>query len=286
MNYLIADSGATKAEWRLAGDSPGQTVQTEGLNPYYHSAESIAKVLNEELIPEIDQGAIGEIFFYGAGCDSSEKNKVVHKALQKCFPNAKPHIFHDLLGAARACFLNEAGIACILGTGSNSCLYDGKKIVEHIPSLAFILGDEGSAGYFGKKLINSYFRQELPHELAAELERTYNMELDYIMKGLYDKPQKSRFIASYSSFLGKHKTHPFIGNMLQEGFEQFITSIIKKYSDAKSYKVSFVGSVACAYEELISEMLLEHNLQAGRFIQKPLDRLVAFHIQRKEPNNE
>ncbi len=279
MTYLIADSGATKTEWHWEGDSANQAFQTEGLNPYYHTTATIIEVLKSELISEIDSDSVDEIFFYGAGCDSEQKKRLIEEALQACFANSTVNIYHDLLGAARACFLNEAGIACILGTGSNSCLYDGKKIIEHIPSLAFILGDEGSAGYFGKKLINSYFRQELPRELAAELERTYNMELNYIMKGLYDKPQKSRFIASYGFFLGKHKTHPFIGKMLQEGFEDFVTSIVKKYSDAKSYKVSFVGSVACAHRELITEILLKHDLQPGQFIQKPLERLVNYHVK-------
>lgn len=276
MSILIADSGATKTEWCLTGDAESQTVYTEGLNPYYHTTESIRDVVTNNLLPEID-AEIEEIFFYGAGCDSEPKDEIVREALASVFPNASIHIFHDLLGAARACFLHEAGIACILGTGSNSCLYDGSEIVEHIPSLAFILGDEGSAGYFGKKLINKYFRYEIPEDLKEDLENNYNMSLDHITKGLYDGSQKSRFIASYGSFLGDHADHPFIKEMLYEGFENFISRIVLKYTNATDYEVRFIGSVAFAHQEMIKEILQKYDLKPGLFVRNPMERLVEFH---------
>ncbi len=277
MTNLIADSGATKAEWRLTSDQVSKTIFTEGLNPYYHTTNSIKNVLQEHLLPELDGQAIDRIFFYGAGCDEPDRNAVVEQALVQLFPNAAIEIEHDLLAAARACFGDAAGIACILGTGSNSCLYDGKKIVEHMPSLAFILGDEGSAGYFGKQIINRYFRKELPAELEKSLEESHNMSLKHIMHGLYDGDQKSRFIASYGAFLGQHAEHPYIKQMLRQGFHSFITRIVKKYSDAASYEVRFVGSVAQAHQQLITEILEEEGLRSGLFIQKPLERLVEYH---------
>src|SRR5699024_4300397 len=155
--------------------------------------------------------------FYGAGCDSDEKDQEVYDALEKAFPNTDINVYHDLLGAAQACFFNEAGIACILGTGCNSCLYNGQDIIASIPSLAFMLGDEGSAGYFGKKLINMYFRFELPDDLREALEKDYNMSLEHITSGVYDNPQQSRFVASYASFLGEHDDHPFVKEVLHEG---------------------------------------------------------------------
>lgn len=276
MSILIADSGATKTEWCLTDGTESETIYTEGLNPYYHTSESIKDVVRYNLVPEIDN-KIDQLFFYGAGCDSEEKNEVVREALVSIFPDAEVHIFHDLLGAARACFLREAGIACILGTGSNSCLYDGNEIIEHIPSLAFILGDEGSAGYFGKKLINKYFRDEIPDDLIEPLERDYNMSLDHITKGLYDGSQKSRFIASYGSFLGEHADHPFIKEILYEGFESFISRIILKYTNATDYQVRFIGSVAFAHQEMIKEILAKYDLEAGLFVRNPMDRLVEFH---------
>lgn len=277
MSILIADSGATKTEWCLKSKDGITKIATEGLNPYYHTTGSIQSVVMNSLKPKVSSEEVEHIYFYGAGCDSEEKKGIVHDALKNRFKIATIHVYHDLLGAARACFFHDAGIACILGTGSNSCLYDGEKIVKHIPSLAFILGDEGSAGYFGKKLINSYFRYEIPDDLVDDLEEKYDMSLDYITKGLYDNPQKSRFIASYGAFLGEHPEHPFIKNMLHEGFENFITRIVMKYPDAQKYEVRFIGSVASAHQDMIKEILQEHGMKPGLFVRKPMDRLVEFH---------
>lgn len=283
MSILIADSGATKTEWCLVtSDNKTKTIPTEGLNPYYHTVESIRNVVAEELKPKIDLGSVEEVYFYGAGCDSESKDKIVHDAVSAVIKNAEIHIFHDLLGAARACLFNNPGIACILGTGCNSCLYDGEKIIEHIPSLAFILGDEGSAGYFGKKLINKYFRFEIPDDLKEALERDYNMSLEHITKGIYDNPQQSRFVASYGAFLGEHADHPFIREMLHEGFHNFITRIVKNYTDAPKYEVSFIGSVAYAHQKMIKQILEENGLRAGSFVRKPMERLVEFHTQKQD----
>lgn len=276
MSILIADSGATKTEWCLTDGTESKLLYTEGLNPYYHTTESIEEVVKQKLLSKIDS-KVEELFFYGAGCDSKEKIQTVKDALDLTFPDATVHIFHDLLGAARACFLHEPGIACILGTGSNSCLYDGTEIIEHIPSLAFILGDEGSAGYFGKKLINKYFRFEIPEDLKGDLEKNYNMSLDHITKGLYDGSQKSRFIASYGAFLGDHADHPFIKDILYEGFENFITRIVLKYTNATSYEVRFIGSVAFAHQKMIKKILKKNNLKPGLFVQNPMKRLEEFH---------
>jgi N-acetylglucosamine kinase-like BadF-type ATPase len=279
MSILIADSGATKTEWYLHSEDRSQLIKTEGLNPYYHTGESIAKVIRNDLIPQLASVSVKELYFYGAGCDSEEKKQVIRDVMEELFPETKPYVYHDLLAAARACFLNESGIACILGTGSNSCLYDGTKIIEHIPSLAFILGDEGSAGYFGKQLINKYFRFEIPDDLKGKLEQDYNMSLDYITRELYDGSQKSRFIASYGAFLGEHANHPFIRKMLREGFENFITRVVMNYSNATDYEVRFTGSVAYAHQDLIREILQEHGLSAGLFVKNPMERLVKFHTQ-------
>ncbi|TYP92613.1 BadF-type ATPase [Fodinibius salinus] len=275
MSILIADSGATKTEWYYQSGSVTQTDQTEGLNPYYHSADSIGSVIEKELLPTVD--VVDEIYFYGAGCDSEAKKKMIEQALSQRFSTAEVQVHHDLLAAARACLGNEAGIACILGTGSNSCLYDGSAIVEHIPSLAFILGDEGSAAYFGKQLINRYFRDELPDDLQNALREEHNMSLNYITTNLYDGSQKSRFIASYGAFLGNHAEHPYIRKMLYKGFENFVRRIVAKYSNAADYEVRFVGSVAYAHQQVIKEILQEHGLTAGLFIRHPMERLVEYH---------
>ncbi len=279
MSILIADSGSTKSEWYLAGEGEGHTFETEGLNPYYHTEQSISDVLAHKLAQKIDPAAVEAVWFYGAGCDGEDKNDTIEKALGSIFRNAAIHVHSDLMGAARACFFREAGIACILGTGSNSCLFDGESIREQIPSLGFILGDEGSAGWFGRKLINSYFRRELPGDLQLMLEKEHEMSLDHIMRGAYGGAQKSRFVASYASFLSKHKEHPFIGKMLREGFEEFVGRIVMKYPEARKYEMRFVGSVAFEHQELIRDILNRHEIKPGLFIQKPMPRLVKYHTE-------
>ena len=277
MSILIADSGSTKTEWCQVTPHSQEKIITEGLNPYYHTSGSIKNVLEKSLTPVLSDDAIDAVYFYGAGCDSVDKNEIVHEALAGVFEEADLEVHHDLLGAARACFLDQPGIACILGTGSNSCRYDGNEIAEHIPSLAFILGDEGSAGYFGKKLINAYFRKELPKELEKKLEAEHNMSLNHIMQQAYGGTQKSRFVGSYASFLGNNPGHDYVQKMLREGFEEFIMRIVLKYENAQDYNVSFVGSVAYAHQELIKTILEERGLSAGIFIKKPMDRLIEFH---------
>jgi N-acetylglucosamine kinase-like BadF-type ATPase len=280
MTSLIADSGATSTKWCvIISNEISEAYYTEGLNPYYHTAQSISNVINGELMPKVKGHQINQIHFYGAGCDTPEQNQKLFKPLHAAFPKAAIEVKHDLLGSARACFFNEPGIACILGTGSNSCLYDGKSVIEHIPSLSFILGDEGSAGYFGKKLLNSYFRYELPDELKEKLDSSYNMDLNYIISGVYEGQQISRFVASYARFLGDHQDHPFAKAMLREGFENFINRLLKNYTNFESYKVSFVGSVAFAHQELISEILEGEGFIPGSFFRNPLDRLIAFHTR-------
>lgn len=280
MSILIADSGSTKTEWCQVTSGSQKKITTEGLNPYYHTSGSIRDVVEQSLKPELSGEVIRSIYFYGAGCDSVDRNEVIYDALSGIFSDAKIEVHHDLLGAARACFLDEQGIACILGTGSNSCRYDGNKITEHIPSLAFILGDEGSAGYFGKQLINKYYRNELPSDLKEKLQDAHNMSLDYIMQKTYREAQKSRFVASYASFLGEHSGHPFVKKMLREGFENFIMRIVLQYQDAKNVKISFIGSVAFSHQQLITEILREQELLPGIFIKKPMDRLIEFYTKK------
>jgi len=277
MSILIADSGATKTEWCVKSDDEEGIYSTEGLNPYYHTESSTERVIKEELSPQLGEVVISEIFFYGAGCDSERKKNQVKSVLTKCFPEASCIVYHDLFGAARACFFDEPGIACILGTGSNSCLYDGTKIVEHTPSLAFILGDEGSAGYFGKQLINNYYRYELPGELKKDLEENYNMDIEHINAELYDGDQKSRFIASYGAFLGKHDDHPYIQDMLYKGFKNYIGRIVMKYTDANEYEVRFIGSVAAGHRDIIDGILDEYGMEPGTYIRNPMRRLIKYH---------
>lgn len=277
MSLLVADSGSTKTDWAFISNNTFKQYKTEGLNPRYYSLDSIKRVVEEELQPKINSTPISHILFYGAGCDSKAKKNDIKGIFNTAFPSAKTEIFEDLMGAARASCLDKPGIACILGTGSNSCLYDGTQIVQQIPSLGFILGDEGSAGFFGKQLINRYYRDEIPNDLKSKLEQQYDMNIDKIFDGIYNHDQMSRFVASYSSFLGNHSDHPFVQDMLRDGFENFITRIVLKYRDARSYDINFVGSLGCAYQAMLKGLLAKHQLTSGVFIKSPMKRLVKFH---------
>ncbi|MDR8390777.1 hypothetical protein NC796_06495 [Aliifodinibius sp. S!AR15-10] len=279
MSLLIADSGSTKTDWALISNHSVKQYKTEGLNPYFHSSKSIEKVLKNDLKPDLEGKNVNHILFYGSGCDSEPKITSMTNILKRVFPGAEASVHEDLLGAARACCFDKPGIVCILGTGSNSCRYDGTRIVQQIPSLGFILGDEGSAGYFGQKLINHYYRNEIPSDLARKLEWYYDMDLDSIFDGIYNNDQSSRFVAFYSSFLGEHNDHHFIREMLCNGFENFISRIVLQYQDARSYKVNFIGSLGCAYQAILKELLTKHLLTPGVFIKSPMDRLVEFHNQ-------
>lgn len=279
MSLLIADSGSTKTDWALISDASVKQYKTEGLNPHYHSTESFKRVIKEELLPKINCTSITHIMFYGAGCDNHAKNNEIRDIFNLSFPTAKTDIFEDLFGAARACCLDKPGIICILGTGSNSCLYNGNQIIEQIPSLGFILGDEGSAGSFGKELINRYYRDEIPEDLRCQLEYYYDMQLNHIFEGIFEKKQMSRFVASYSAFLGKHSGHTFVNNMLRKGFDKFITQIVLKYRNPHTYDINFVGSLGHAYQHLLKELLSSHQLTPGIFIKSPMKRLIKFHTE-------
>lgn len=281
MSLLIADSGSTKTEWCYLDESGEERLelQTEGLNPYYHSMEGIRRIVGSGVQARLEGREVEAVHFYGAGVDSPRRAKTVATAIGPHFPGAGIHAHHDLLGAARACFFDEAGIACILGTGMNSCRYDGRRITEHIPSLAFVLGDEASAGWFGKRLINDYFRYEMPDDLRGALAESFDMDLETIHRGVYDEEQPSRFVASYASFLGRHPESDYVRALLREGFEDLAGRILSKYSGARESEVRFVGSVAYAHRELLSRVLEEHGMKAGLFIRKPMQRLVEYHLR-------
>ncbi|MDZ7772088.1 MAG: hypothetical protein U5K31_05010 [Balneolaceae bacterium] len=281
MSLLIADSGSTKTEWSYVSSSGEEKLEleTEGLNPYYHTLEGIRRITGRGVHARLEGREVEEIHFYGAGVDSPRREKTVATAIGPHFPGAGIHVHHDLLGAARACFFDEAGIACILGTGMNSCRYDGRRITEHIPSLAFVLGDEASAGWFGKRLINDYFRYEMPDELREALAAECDMELEAIHRGVYDEQQPSRFVASYASFMGRHPESDYVKSLLREGFQNLAGRILAKYSGAGELEVRFVGSVAYAHRKLIARVLEERGMKAGLFIRKPMQRLVEFHLR-------
>lgn len=276
---LIAESGSSKTDWRLLGPS-GEIAQakTVGFNPYYQTEENIRITLIEELLPQLSKNP-EVVFFYGAGC-SNENNKVlVRKAIQSVFPDAIVEVEHDLLAAARALCGHEPGIACILGTGSNSCLYDGKNIVANIPSLGFMLGDEGSGGFLGKRLIIDYLSGDLPGHLIEQFNHRYKVSKEEILDNVYKKPFPNRYLASFSKFLFHHLRDPYVFDLVLSSFKLFLKKTVYKYSNYKNYTTHFTGSIAFYFNSILRTACEEYGIVMGKVIEGPIAGLTLFHSE-------
>ena len=276
---LIADSGATKTDWcfgKNKADAP--IVQTQGINPFHQSKEHIAKVLSEELLPQLPtDGRITHIHFYGAGC-TPEKSLIVKEELAKLFPDAIIDVQSDLLGAARALCGKEKGIACILGTGSNSCFYDGEKITANVSPLGYILGDEGSSANLGKKLVGDCLKGILPNDIRqAFLEETGWTPADIIDK-VYRQPQANRFLASLTPFLSAHRDIPEIQALLLSCFTEFFRRNEMQYAYEEA-AVDYTGSIAWYFQGEVKKAAEALNIRTGQFIKNPIHGLAKFHFE-------
>jgi len=275
---IIADSGSTKTHWELIDNGKASVVYTSGLNPFYKNTERIIADLRKELLPQIQAVRQPEkIFFYGAGVSQPDRVETVKRALLAVFPAARAEVEHDLLGAARATCGNAPGIACILGTGSNSCLYDGKGIIDNIPALGFTLGDEGSGGYLGRKLLQAYFYRELPGDLKKAMEARYDMRKDHVLNAIYDSTTPNQVVAAYADFITDNNRHPFIHVMLRDGFHEFLQRHVLKYQGSAHLPVHFIGSISFLNQEILIQVLNEMRLKTGLIIRKPMEGLVKYH---------
>ncbi|MDO9257771.1 MAG: ATPase [Bacteroidales bacterium] len=279
---LIADGGSTKTDWRLIKEGREyKQVQTPGFNPYLVGSDEIEAILWKELQPYIDNNAVSTVYYYGAGCSTPVKNMIVENAFEKIFPNARIHISHDLLAASHALCGDKEGIAAILGTGSNSCFYDGKNITEGIFSLGYFFGDEGSGAYLGKQLLTAYLHKELPEDVEIRFKDEYSMSLESILDAVYTKPAPSRFLASFSRFINNNRDHPYIYTLLTDAFRLFYKYQVCCYARHKEVPVHFVGSVAYHYKDILTEVGLEFGIKTGKFIKAPIDGLVEYHQENK-----
>jgi glucosamine kinase len=276
--YLIADSGSTKTTWALVEKGIlKKTINTPGLNPYFHTSESVEAILLADLVPGVVPDDIHEIWFYGAGCSTENKNKILKDALSIWFRKSRIHIFHDILGAARALFGNEKGIACILGTGCNSCYYDGADIHSKVPSLGYIFGDEGAGSNIGKALMEAYLKNRLPDDLRDEFKKTYKLSLEDILNALYNQPFPNRFLASFSAFISPRQNHPFLRVLVKRSFQAFFDEQVRQYEDHTCATVSFVGSIAYHYRDILMETAFENGIKVGVILKSPLEGLIRYH---------
>jgi N-acetylglucosamine kinase-like BadF-type ATPase len=279
MNILIADSGSTKTEWVLIQNGNKEYFNSDGLNPYFRTHGQLSEAIKNGVKKSISEVKVDKIFFYGSGSGNASRKAILENAIRQNFPDSEIQIESDLLGAAIACFGDKPGVACILGTGSNSCVYDGKEIIKNIPSLGFVFGDEGSGGYFGKRILNGYYYKTMPEDLRKALDETSDMTLEGILHKIYEEPQANRFVASFSKMLSDHKDHPYIKEMVKKGFEAFADKQLGYFKESMEMEIGFVGSIASVYNEILHEVLEERGMNLATVVRKPLDNLVKFHIQ-------
>lgn len=276
---LIADCGSTKIDWCVVND--GKVVEqifTSGINALLMTEEQIRETLAAELAEKVKGYAIESVYYYGAGCLFDDICANVRRAIAHNVPTAKTIEVHsDLLAAARALCGQNEGIACILGTGSNSCYYNGKEIVDNVSPLGYILGDEGSGAVLGKLLVGDVLKNQLPKELCEKFLAEYDLDRQKIIEGVYKKPAANRFLASLSPFLIKNIEEPAIHRLVLNAFKSFFVRNIENYSNYKSMSVSFVGSVAFYYKDVLAEAAKALDITIGTIIKSPMEGLVKYH---------
>lgn len=276
---LIAESGSTKTDWRLiSSDGTISQAKTIGFNPYYQDSDAISNELANTLLHAVDE-EVTDIFYYGTGITNEEKANVLKVAFSKIFPQAENvEVSNDMLAAARALCGHQSGIACILGTGSNSCFFDGQKMAFQVPPLGFWLGDEGSGGHLGKLLVLSYLHKELPEELRERFEKRFGAKdrLE-IMENAYQKPFPNRYFASFSKFLFDNRNHPFTYELISGAFASFFNKYLLKYPQIQAQKVHFTGSVAFYYSDILRKVAQDNNISVGVIMETPIAGLTLFH---------
>lgn len=278
---LIADCGSTKIDWCLIEkDKVKKQVFTLGMNAVMLTEEEMRTRIADELIGELGDLAVkvDEVYFYGAGCISAEVCGNVARAIRANIPSAQNiEVYSDLLAAARALCGREPGIACILGTGSNSCLYDGNAIAANISPLGYVLGDEGSGAVLGKIFLGDVLKRQLPADLSAEFLEEYQLDLLTIIRRVYREPQGNRFLASVTPFLSKHITEPAIHDLVFNAFKAFFKRNIQNYEGYENHKVNFIGSIAYYFKDVLTEAALASGCTVGTIIKSPMEGLVKFH---------
>lgn len=275
---LIADSGSTRTTWLISDCSLHvQEIQTTGINPFYQTEEEISELVLHSLIPNLKKEiSVEEIYFYGAGCAFDDKKQMVANALRSGFPDAHMEVESDLLGAARGLFQHESGIACIMGTGSNSCEYDGKTIIKNVSPLGYILGDEGSGAVLGKLFIGDCLKNQLPEWLRDKFLDEYELTPAMILDRVYKQPFPNRFLASFTPFLSAHLEEPSIFNLVYDAFDSFFARNVAQYNTG-NLSLGFIGSIAWHFRDVLEIVASEHQLEISSITKNPIEGLAAYH---------
>ncbi|WP_316791100.1 N-acetylglucosamine kinase [Pedobacter frigoris] len=278
---LVADSGSSKTDWM--GYSPNEQINfsTQGINPYFLNAHDIFKLFSKK--KEIAEYAdkVKEIYFFGAGCSSPDKIEVISNGISSFFTKAYVSVEHDLLGSAYATCGDKEGLTCILGTGSNISYYDGKDVHNGVHGLGYVLGDEGAGTYFGRKMITTYLYGKMPADLSKEFASTYQVDKETVITNVYQKSFPNTYLASISRFMAGHRDHPWIIDILREGFQEFVDTNIKDYKNYKNLDCHFVGSIAFYYQDILREICLENDVKLGKIYQKPIEGIYNYILKKE-----
>ncbi|MDR2962037.1 MAG: hypothetical protein LBU90_00110 [Bacteroidales bacterium] len=274
---VIADSGSTKTDWRVIDTHTAHSFQTLGLNPYFVDSETITNIMREQFPKHISQFDIAQCYFFGAGCKSVESQYVVQKGLQQFFTHASVHVESDLCGAARASFGAEQGIVCILGTGMSIGFWNGTELSYTLPSLGYILGDEGSGAYIGKMLIKAVFENHLPKHCVNDFLASYNTNLADVLHNIYKEPLPNLYLGDFTRFCSKHKHEKAVQHLLNRAFQEFAQRHVQRMVQHTGCRsIRFVGSIAYHFEEFLAPALLSIGVSIHGIIQKPIDGLQRY----------
>lgn len=275
----IIDGGSTKCDWVILEDGGKLKLKTEtvGFNPNITDAQSIASEIENNTTLSQHKHVITKLFYYGAGCGIAENKSLVERELQKVFAHADITVSEDLTAAAYAGYRGNPAIICILGTGSNSCYFDGKNIRKDLPSLGFLIGDEGSGNALGKHLLRRFFMKKLPADLHQEFVETYHLSIESAIKNMYHNPRANAYLASFNRFIVERKQHPYFQNMVFDEMKNFFEYQVLPYPEAKEAEINFIGSIAYVYENVLRAAAAELNLKVGTIVQKPIESLVNYH---------
>lgn len=278
---LLADSGSTKTDWGLVENGKlVKRLRTSGMNPFQMSEEAITEEIKTHLVPELPGTVLDEVHFYGAGC-TKEKQPIVERALRANLTiNGECEVASDMLGAARGICGHKPGIACILGTGSNSCSYDGKNLVKNVSPLGFILGDEGSGAVLGKLLVGDVLKNQMPETITKRFFEKYKLTSAEIIDRVYRQPKPNTFLASFVPFLEENIDEPKIYNLVKESFRSFLRRNVMQYDGWQTLPIGFNGSIAKIYKKPLLEALEEEGMHLGRIIQAPMKAMVEYHVEK------
>ena len=280
MAILLADSGATKCEWCLAETKKRtKTVFTQGISPYFLDTTQIESILRTELLPGFKKApVIDAVYYYGTGCSNPENIKIVKKAIAKVFPGSEIEVTDDVTGAARALCKDEKGMACILGTGSSACYYNGKKIVKNSPGLGYILGDEGSGASLGRKVLQYYLYNTFDEELRYKFDAKYATTRAEILENVYKKPLPNRYLASFTLFLAENRGHYMVENIIEDELNDFFFTHLCKYTESWKLPINFVGGVSFAFSDIITDLCHSYEFEQGIILKNPMEGLIQYHV--------